>query len=398
MRRGAALAVTPSFKGGNKDKIKNIKNPKTFLNIFAKLKRECSNAKIIAITGSAGKTSLKNLIRELLQNLGKTHSSPKSFNNHFGVPLSISNLNFDDKFGIFEVGMSKAGEIRNLSKLIKPHIGIITNIGEAHLENFKNIFGIAKAKSEIIENIERNGTIILNRDDKFFSYLYKKSKLYKLKIITFGKHKKSDIRLKKIRKKGNYYQSTINVDKESIIFETKDLNIYNILAAITVLKELEFNLHENKFRFKNLEASEGRGKRHLISRYKKKFRLIDESYNANPLSVKNAINKLNLIKKDNFKKYLILGDMLELGSNSQKYHEQISKVINSSDIDKVFIKGKKQFSLINILIKKRGNILQNIEDIDFSLSKIISNNDYLMIKGSNATGLYDFSKKIIKGF
>ena len=168
MRRGAALAVTPSFKGGNKDKIKNIKNPKTFLNIFAKLKRECSNAKIIAITGSAGKTSLKNLIRELLQNLGKTHSSPKSFNNHFGVPLSISNLNFDDKFGIFEVGMSKAGEIRNLSKLIKPHIGIITNIGEAHLENFKNIFGIAKAKSEIIENIERNGTIILNRDDKFF--------------------------------------------------------------------------------------------------------------------------------------------------------------------------------------------------------------------------------------
>ena len=360
LRRGAALAVTPSFKGGNKDKIKNIKNPKTFLNIFAKLKRECSNAKIIAITGSAGKTSLKNLIRELLQNLGKTHSSPKSFNNHFGVPLSISNLNFDDKFGIFEVGMSKAGEIRNLSKLIKPHIGIITNIGEAHLENFKNIFGIAKAKSEIIENIERNGTIILNRDDKFFSYLYKKSKLYKLKIITFGKHKKSDIRLKKIRKKGNYYQSTINVDKESIIFETKDLNIYNILAAITVLKELEFNLHENKFRFKNLEASEGRGKRHLISRYKKKFRLIDESYNANPLSVKNAINKLNLIKKDNFKKYLILGDMLELGSNSQKYHEQISKVINSSDIDKVFIKGKKQFSLINILIKKREEIFCKI--------------------------------------
>ena len=131
--------------------------------------------------------------------------------------------------------------------------------------------------------------------------------------------------MKKIRKKGNYYQSTINVDKESIIFETKDLNIYNILAAITVLKELEFNLHENKFRFKNLEAPEGRGKRHLISRYKKKFRLIDESYNANPLSVKNAINKLNLIKKDNFKKYLILGDMLELGSNSQKYHEQIPK-------------------------------------------------------------------------
>ena len=141
-----------------------------------KLKREYSSAKIIAITGSAGKTSLKNLTKELLQNFGKTYSSPKSFNNHLGVPISLSNLSVDDKFGVFEVGMSKAGEIKNLTKLIKPHIGVITNIGEAHLENFKNIRGIAKAKSEIIENIKSGGTIILNRDDKFFNFLVKKQK------------------------------------------------------------------------------------------------------------------------------------------------------------------------------------------------------------------------------
>ena len=147
----------------------------SFLNNFAKLKREYTSAKIIAITGSAGKTSLKNLIKELLQNFGKTYASPKSFNNHLGVPISLSNLNIDDKFGVFEVGMSKAGEIKNLTKLIKPHIGVITNIGEAHLENFKNIRGIAKAKSEIIENIKNGGTIILNRDDKFFNFLSKKS-------------------------------------------------------------------------------------------------------------------------------------------------------------------------------------------------------------------------------
>ena len=118
---------------------------------FAKLKRELSLAEIIAVTGSAGKTSLKNLIRDLLQNFGKTCSSSKSFNNHLGVPISLSNLSFDDKFGVFEVGMSKLGEIKNLSKLIRPHIGVITNIGEAHIENFKNVYGIAKAKSEIIE-------------------------------------------------------------------------------------------------------------------------------------------------------------------------------------------------------------------------------------------------------
>ena len=113
-----------------KKKIKNNKNknPIFFLNQFAKLKREHTFAKIIAVTGSAGKTSLKNLIRDLLQIFGKTYSSPRSFNNFLGVPISLSNLSYDDKFGIFEVGMSRAGEIKSLSKIIQPHIGVITNI------------------------------------------------------------------------------------------------------------------------------------------------------------------------------------------------------------------------------------------------------------------------------
>ena len=105
------------------------------------------------------KTSLKNLLYELLQSFGKTYSSPKSFNNHLGVPISLSNLSDDDKFGIFEVGMSRAGEIHKLSKLVKPNIGIITNIGEAHIENFKNLRKIAEAKGEIINNIKKNGTL-----------------------------------------------------------------------------------------------------------------------------------------------------------------------------------------------------------------------------------------------
>ena len=190
----------------------------------------------------------------------------------------------------------------------------------------------------------------------------------------------------------------LNIDGHKIDFEIKDLNLYNVLASIAVLKELKIDLQKVKHKFKHLESSEGRGKKHLISRYKKKFRLIDESYNANPLSVKNAINKLSLIKKNKFKKFLILGDMLELGSKSIKYHKDLSKVINNSDIDKVFIKGKKTIFTYKLLNKnKRGNILQNNDDIDLSLSKIISDNDYLMIKGSNATGLNDFSKKMIKG-
>ena len=176
------------IKNKNK-KIIKVKNSISFLNSFAKNKRDHTLSKVISITGSAGKTSLKNLLRELLEIFGKTYSSPKSFNNHIGVPISLSNLTYNDKFSIFEVGMSKAGEINKLTKLIRPNIGVITNIGEAHLENFKNISGIAKAKSEIIENIQSGGTIILNRDDKFFNYLYKKAKIYQLKVITFGKIK-----------------------------------------------------------------------------------------------------------------------------------------------------------------------------------------------------------------
>ena len=295
--------------------------------------------------------------------------------------------------------MSKGGEIRKLTKLIKPHIGIITNIGEAHLENFKNIYGIAKAKSEIIENIEAGGTVILNRDDKYYNYLSAKSKLYKLKQTTYGFNKNSDVRIKKIIKKNdNISKIFIIINNKTINLEIQDLNIYNVLSSLATLKELGINISSLKRQFKNIESSDGRGKKYLISRYNKKFKLIDESYNANPLSVKNAIKKLGLIKKKKFKKYLILGDMLELGKGSKKYHEQLSKVINNSDIDKVFIKGKETiFTYKHLSKNKRGNILQYIEDIDISLSKMISNNDYLMIKGSNATGLNDFSKRMIRG-
>ena len=396
-KKGAGCLVS-AYNIKKDKKVIKIKNTILFLNNFAKLKREYTSAKIIAITGSAGKTSLKNLIKDLLKHFGKTCSSPKSFNNHLGVPISLSNLSYKDKFGIFEVGMSRFGEIRKLTGLIKPQIGIITNIGEAHIENFKNIKGIAKAKSELIENIQIGGTVILNRDDKFFNYLRKKAKKYNLNISTFGKHKDSDVRIEKIVNKENKSKVFISTKKMRINFEIRDINIYNVLASLAVMEELKIDFLKVLTKFKYFSSPDGRGKKYTISRYRKKFKFIDESYNANPLSVKSAINKFNLIKKNKFKKYLILGDMLELGSKSKKFHEELSKVINNSDVDKVFVKGKETlFTYKHVNIKKRGNILQNNEDIDFSLSKMISNKDHLMIKGSNATGLNNFSKKMIKG-
>jgi len=389
----------------SKKKIKKFKNKSirvtdeiNFLNAFAFKKRDKTKAKIIAITGSAGKTSLKNLIKDLLQNFSNTFCSPKSYNNHLGVPLSLSQLNTSHEFGVFEVGMSKPGEINKLSKMIRPHIGIITNIGEAHIENFKNLKGIADAKGELINNISKNGTIILNRDDKFFNYLKRKAIIKNLKIISFGKNKKSDVCLSNLIKNKFGYKLIIKIKEKFLKFEVKNLNIYNVLSSITLLEVLNLNFEKILKYYKTYQPSDGRGKIHSINRYNRNFKLIDESYNANPLSVKSAIQNFDSIKKDNFKKYLILGDMLELGKQSEILHKDMSKVINNSDIDKVFIKGEKTLETYKKIKKqKRGNIFQIEEDIDFTLNNIIANNDYLMIKGSNATGLNILSKKIIKG-
>jgi MurE/MurF fusion protein len=394
VKKGANLIVSSQINKKYKNKIIKVNEEISFLNKFASLKRDNCNAKIIAITGSAGKTSLKNLLNILLQAFGSTHSSPRSFNNHFGVPISLSNLNKNHKYGVFEVGMSKAGEINSLSKMIKPHMGIITNIGEAHIENFENIRGIAKAKAEIINNIKNNGKIILNRDDKFFSYLNKKAKSKNIEVITYGKKKNANIHLVKINKEN---EITIRIKNEIINLKSKNINIYNILCSLAVLKEFGLNIKKIIPLFKNFEPSDGRGKIHKIRRYKKNFTLIDESYNANPLSVKNAIKNFSIIKKNKFKKYLLLGDMLELGKKSETYHKNLSILINRSDIDKVFIKGEKTLiTYKNLKKKKRGNIFQCDQDIDLTLKNIITNNDYLMIKGSNATGLNNISNSMIR--
>ena len=398
IRNGASYVISSKSKKRFKNKVIKVDNCISFLNKLAKLKRESCNAKILAITGSAGKTSLKNMLNALLSKHNNTYSSPRSFNNHYGVPISLSNLRYDHRFGVFEVGMSKSGEIDKLSKIVRPHLAIITNVAEAHIENFKNINGIANAKGEIINNIQNNGTIILNRDDRFFHYLNKKAKSKNIKVITFGKSKYSDIKLLKIKRLHKFNRITVQTKEEHLKFETKNINIYNVLASLAVLKELKFDLKKEIKEFKKINPSDGRGKIHLIKRYKKNFKLVDESYNANPFSMKNALMNYSQIKKNGSKKYLFLGDMLELGKKSEFYHKQLSKLINSSDIDKVFIKGEKTlFTYKNLKKDKRGNILQCDQDVDLILKKIIANNDYLMIKGSNASGLNAITKAMIKG-
>jgi len=385
------------------DKKKLIKYPNTFkfLNKLAFLKRNQTSSKVIAVTGSSGKTTVKTILGKILSNYGKTYFSQKSYNNHIGVPFSLCNIEHEHKYSVFEIGMSNAGEIQRLSNLVKPNIAIITNIGEAHIENFDNLSNIAKAKSEIIENIIKGGYLILNGDDKYFNYFSKLARKKKINVLSFGNSNICHAKLIENKLYKNYNNLHFKVFNKNIYLKVKKvdpLTISNILFTLLTLHALDLDLTRITNFSNCFQLVEGRGKVHFISRYKKNFQLIDESYNANPSSVINAINNFSKIKRRGKKKFLLLGDMLELGNKSDNYHKNLAHIINRSDIDKLFVYGENAFKTYQKTYKaKQGNILQNLNDFDEIFSDVINKDDYLMIKGSNATGLNKLSKLIISG-
>ena len=404
IRKGAIKSVvSKKIKNLSNNRIIKVKNTFSSLNDLARVTRDNTSAQIIGITGSAGKTTLKNLISFTLKNYGEVYCSPHSYNNKFGVPLSLSNLKKNTEYGIFEIGMDKKGEINNLSKIVKPEIAIISNIAQAHFKNFNTLKDIAKAKAEIIDNIVQGGNIILNRDDKFFSFLSDKSKKKGISVISFGFKKKADIFLLAKRRIKNHYILKVIVKKRifyfNTLYSTKNF-ISNILACISVLYVLNLNLNNMKKKFTNFSIPEGRGDIKVVKKFKSKFKFIDESYNANPLSMSSAIKNMNYYKRQhNTKKFVLLGDMLELGKKSRKFHKKLSTIINKTDIDKVFVYGKYIKETFNSLSRnKRGKVFNNLEEAYDHFNKIINNNDLLMVKGSNATGLNQFSKNIKKGY
>ena len=402
IKKGAIKSIiSKKIKQLAKNKIIKVKNTFSSLNDLAKVTRDSTSAQIIGITGSVGKTTLKNLIGFALENYGKVYQSPHSYNNKFGVPLSLSNLKRNTEYGIFEIGMDKKGEIDNLSKIVKPETAIITNISGAHFKNFNTLTDIAKAKAEIIENILDDGNIILNKDDKFFNFLSNKARKKKIKIISFSSKKKADIFLLKTRRVKNFYKLKIIVKKRIFYFDTMHSTnnfINNILACISLLSVLNLDLNKMKKKFINFTIPSGRGDIKIVNKFKKRFKFIDESYNANPLSMLSAIRNMNYYKrKNNSQKLVFLGDMLELGKKSKKFHKELSTLINRSDIDKVFVYGKYIRETFNSLVKnKKGRVFNNLKEAYDHFSKIVHNNDLLMVKGSNATGLNQFSENIKK--
>ena len=391
-KRKASLAIVnrTQNKLDSRRQIK-VRNTLKFLTDVSKIFRKSIDTNIIAITGSCGKTTLKELLGNVLSKISKVSISPKSYNNKFGVPLSLFNLKQNDEYGILEVGMDKKGEIDYLSKIIEPNVGVITNINYAHAKYFKDIKQIALAKSEIINNIRPNGFIVLNADDNFFKLHQKIAYKKDLKVISFGiKNQKANIKLIDVKPFGKKFKINISLNNKNRYFLISDdfqNNIYNILSALSVISIYKNIFELNKNIFLNFKIPGGRGDHSVIKINNKKVNLIDQSYNSNPLSLKSAIKNYDKINSKKSDKYLLIGDMLELGSHSKKLHLSIAPIINQTKIKKVFVKGK-MASLIfkNISKAKRGRILFDKLEIIELIKKDLNNNDYLMMKASLATG------------
>ena len=398
--RGASLAIVNDQKKSKKKII--VKDTLKFLTKASSILRDNQSSKIISITGSCGKTSLKELIGRSLNKISQVTFSPKSFNNKFGVPLSLFNLKKNDDFGIFEVGMDKKGEIDYLSKIIKPDVGVITNISYAHIKNFKNINQIASAKSEIIKNIKKKGYLVLNKDDKFYNFHKKKGLKRNLKILSFSLNKKNaNVNLNSILKEKSKYKISININKTKKYFYSNSIfenDLKNLLATITVISIYKDIQKLDRNIFYDHKKTKGRGDVVKVKLFEKFFYLMDESYNSNPLSLKSALKNFDMIKISNSKKHLVLGDMLELGKYSKKLHTEIGKSINKTSLKNVNVIGKHVKWAFNSLNKnKRGIVIKKKSQIIDLIKNSLNNNDYLMIKGSNSTGLNSLVNQIKRG-
>ena len=386
-------------------KIITFNNPLFFLLKIATLKRTLFKGKVVGITGSIGKTSLKENLKYFLSADFTVSASIKSYNNYLGIIVSLLNLNLKSDFAIFELGTSNFSEIKKLTSLIMPSQTIITNIFPTHLEKLINTRNIAKEKSDIF-NIKHNPNIKLvilsdnNIDEK---YIVKKAIQKNISsILTFGKNISSNLKILNINNINNLHS------KITLIYKDKKINFclnYNQLHKLDNFLICILFFIYNKIDIKNLLSRtqtvplvEGRGLYNQIIFHNKQVTLIDESYNASPQTMKNAINYIkNLDVKKNQNKFLVLGDMLELGDNKLKYHIDLLNYVFEKKLDNVIICGK----LMKIALKKSNNVniifFMNIESILKYLKKKITDNDIILIKGSNSSLTNKLAKDFLVG-
>jgi UDP-N-acetylmuramoyl-tripeptide--D-alanyl-D-alanine ligase len=346
---------------------------------LARAARARSNAKILAVTGSAGKTTTKEILRLACNALGRTYASAASHNNHWGVPLSLASLPRDAEYGVFEVGMNHFGELRNLVPLVRPHLALITTIASAHLEFFGNCESIADAKSEIFEGLLPGGAALIPSDSLYAERLKARARQAQVStIVTFGLG--GDAKLISHAPDGEGMRV-----KADILGRAVDCHVgapgghiaQNVVGALAAVALLEGDVLNAAAALKNFTALKGRGARFDAGG----IQVIDESYNANPASMAAA---LALLGNAGGRKIAVLGDMLELGEGGAAHHAGLASILDANKVDLVFASGPQMKALWEALPPRlRGAYAESAAVLLPQVLAALNTGDTVLVKGSN---------------
>jgi UDP-N-acetylmuramoyl-tripeptide--D-alanyl-D-alanine ligase len=355
---------------------------------LARAARARPHAKVIAVTGSVGKTSTKEALLLALAADGETHASAASYNNHWGVPLSLARLPARAKYAVFEIGMNHAGEITPLTKLVRPHVAIVTSIAPVHLEYFGSLKKIADAKAEIFLGLEMGGVAVLNRDNRQFMQLAKAAAAAgAARIVSFGVHPKADARL--VRHSLQAESSTVEarILGQPVTYKLGAPGRHLVLNSLAVLAAASLvgaDLALAALALDNLKPAAGRGVRASLRVPGGSALLIDESYNANPASMAAAIALLGQAPVGGQgRRIAVLGDMLELGSQGQGLHRALAEPLEAAGVDLVFCSGPLMHALWEALpSSRRGGYAETAAGLEPVVLAAISAGDAVMVKGS----------------
>ncbi len=350
--------------------------------------RARSQAQVIAVTGSVGKTSTKEALRLALSADGATHASAASYNNHWGVPLSLARLPQSAKYAVFEIGMNHAGEITPLVKMARPHVAIVTAIAPVHLEFFGTLEKIADAKAEIFLGVEKGGTALINRDSAQFDQLARAAKDAGVSnIVGFGEHAQAEARLIKVALKDECSCVQASILDADVTYKLgapgKHLAL-NSLAVLAAASLTHADLALAALALARLEPATGRGTRITLTVPGGTALLIDESYNANPASMRAALALLGQAATGSRgRRIAVLGDMLELGAQGPDLHAQISEAVQENRIDLVFCSGPLMKSLWDALpSSRRGGYAETSAALEPGVLDAVAAGDAIMVKGS----------------
>jgi len=381
-----------------------VKDTLQALHKLAEFARSKSKAKIFAVTGSVGKTGTKEMLKIAFSSQGKTYANSGNFNNHIGLPLSLCNIPSDCEYAIFEMGMNHLGEIEPLSKLAKPHLAIITNVGPVHIEFFKDEQEIALAKSEIFTGLMVGGYSLINRDNPHFEFLLNRARACKIteeNIINFGTNHRANYQITHTEIKGpaSTQVSLKLKNGKNISYEVSCTNqavIFNSAITIVAIDLFGKNLQNAIESIKDYSSSAGRGKISEITFQNKNLTIIDDSYNASLLSMKAGIEHASNLKKILQKKRVIcaIGDMLELGDKSFELHCKVVNYLKEFNIDFAVLVGQRMQEASINLDKNSFTTFSNSILASENIEKFLQDGDILYLKGSRGTKMEKILEKL----